>query len=94
MAERGAVMLRRTIAGVAHLGLVGLVGFVGPASALAASPSPGSGGDTRSSGEGAGLVGEPLLAIGLVVLIAVISVIATIAYVRLTTARTGDRRRP
>lgn len=79
---------------VALFGLVGLMGLVGPAFTLAASPSPGSGGDTRSSGTGAGLVGEPLLAIGLVVLIAVISVIASIAYVRLTTARTGDRRRP
>ena len=54
--------------------------------ALAASPSasPVTGGDPRSSGQGPGLVGDPLLAIGLVVLIGVVATGATLAYVRLT----------
>jgi len=59
-----------------------------PLGVLAASPSPTSvGGDTRSGGEGPGLVGDPLGAIALVVAIAVVSVIATMAYVRLTAGR-------
>ena len=57
-----------------------------PAAAWAATPVPtaGSVGDTRSAGEGPGLVGSPLLAIGLVVLIAVVAIAATLVYVRLT----------
>ena len=62
-----------------------------PASVLAASPSasPGAAGDTRSPGEGPGLVGQPVLAVALVVLIAVVTVVATLAYLRLTAQR-GD----
>jgi len=60
-----------------------------PAAALAASPAasilPGS--DTRSAGQGPGLVGDPLLAIGGVLGIALIAVLATLAYVRLTGSR-------
>ncbi len=64
-----------------------------PASVLAASPSPspGAAGDTRSPGEGPGLVGEPVLAVALVVLIAVVTVVATLAYLRLTAPGRGDR---
>lgn len=67
-------------------------GIAAPAVALAASPtaSPGPAGDTRSAGEGPGLVGAPLAAIGLVVVIAVLSVIATLVYVR-ATAGSGGR---
>jgi hypothetical protein len=55
--------------------------------ALAASPSSTpapAAGDPRSAGQGPGLVGDPLLAIGLVLLVAVASLILTLAYVRLT----------
>lgn len=56
--------------------------------ALAASPSPSAaGGDPRSSGQGPGLVGDPLMAIGLVVAIGLIAVVATLAYVRATGGR-------
>ena len=56
--------------------------------ALAASPSPEPiGGDPRSSGQGPGLVGDPLFAVLAVVIIGVVSVIATLAYVRLTARR-------
>ena len=56
-----------------------------------ASPTPGTGGgDTRSAGQGPGFVGQPLLAIGGVVLVALIAVGVTTAYVRLTAP--GDRR--
>jgi hypothetical protein len=61
------------------------------ATALAESPSPtqGSVGDPRSSGAGPGLVGDPLFAIGIVVLIALVSLAATLAYVRVTGGRRG-----
>jgi hypothetical protein len=50
----------------------------------AASPSPTSavGGDPRSSGEGPGLVGEPIVAIGLVIGIGLLATLITLAYVR------------
>lgn len=53
--------------------------------ALAASPSPpGQGGDPRSSGQGPGLVGDPLLAVVVVVGIGLGALLITLAYVRLT----------
>jgi hypothetical protein len=56
--------------------------------ALAASPSPEPiGGDPRSSGQGPGLVGDPLFALLAVVVIGVGSVVATLVYVRLTANR-------
>ena len=57
--------------------------------ALAASPSatPAVGGDPRSSGQGPGLVGEPLMAIGLVLAIGLGATVATLLYVRLTGGR-------
>jgi hypothetical protein len=59
------------------------------ATALAASPSPTTpaGGDPRSSGEGPGLVGDPLFALAAVVGIGLIAAVATLAYVRLTGGR-------
>jgi hypothetical protein len=55
---------------------------------LAASPSPASGaGDPRSSGQGPGLVGDPLVALFAVVAIGLVSVLATLAYIRLTARR-------
>jgi hypothetical protein len=61
--------------------------------AYAASPTPAQGGDPRSSGEGPGIVGEPGLAILIVVAIAVVAIVATTAYVRLTDRGEGQRRR-
>ncbi|MDH5242953.1 MAG: hypothetical protein OEX05_03380 [Chloroflexota bacterium] len=57
--------------------------------AAAASPVPTAavGGDPRSSGAGPGLVGEPLLAIGLVIALGVLATVATLAYVRFTGGR-------
>jgi hypothetical protein len=62
--------------------------------ALGAEPgaTPGTGGDPRSPGQGPGLVGDPLFAIGAVVLVAVTSIVLTLAYVRLTDTR-RDRQR-
>jgi hypothetical protein len=58
---------------------------------LAASPSPTAapGGDPRSSGQGPGLVGDPLLAVLLVVAIGVGALVLTLAYIRVTRARVG-----
>jgi hypothetical protein len=59
--------------------------------ALAASPTPSAaaGGDPRSSGQGPGLVGDPLLAILVVVAIGVASLLVTLAYVRATGGSRG-----
>ena len=58
------------------------------ASVLAASPSPGAGaGDPRSSGQGPGLVGDPVFAIVAVVAIGLGTVAVTLAWVRLTARR-------
>jgi hypothetical protein len=54
-----------------------------PAGSGAPAPS-GLAGDTRSSGEGPGLVGSPALAIGGVVVLGLLAVGATLLYVRLT----------
>lgn len=64
----------------------------GTAVALAASPEPSvrPGSDTRSSGGGPGLVGDPLFAVLLVVAIAILSVVASLGWIRLT----GGRREP
>ena len=61
----------------------------GAATALAASPDPTMrpGTDTRTSGAGPGLVGEPLLALLGVLGVAVVSLIASLAYVRFTRQR-------
>jgi hypothetical protein len=81
-------------AGVAWAGLGAIMSAVVPVT-LAASPSPASGGDPRSSGEGPGLVGEPVLALLAVAVIAVIAIIVTVVYVRLTDPRrrSSDSRR-
>ena len=54
--------------------------------ALAASPTPtaAAGGDPRSAGQGPGLVGDPLLAIVIVVGIGVVTLVATLLWVRAT----------
>ena len=58
---------------------------------LAASPTPSSPavGDPRSSGQGPGLVGDPLLAIAVVVAIALLSLVVTLVYVRATAGRSA-----
>ena len=57
-------------------------------SVFAASPTPAvEVGDPRSSGQGPGLVGDPGLAVLVVVAIGVGSVVATLLYVRLTADR-------
>ncbi len=76
--------IRAKVAGA--LAVLGPVGWwlLSAATAVAASPSPGSGGDPRSSGQGPGLVGDPLLAVGAVLAIGLGALLLTLAYVRLT----------
>ena len=83
--------MRRAIASAAAAILLVLLAV---SLALAAEPAatPGTGGDPRSPGQGPGLVGDPLFAIGAVVLVAVTSIVLTLGYVRMTDAR-ADRRR-
>ena len=82
--------MRHTLAtAIATFGLL----LTAASSVIAAEPaaSPGTGGDPRSPGQGPGLVGDPLFAIGAVVLVALTSVVLTLAYVRLTNARSSGR---
>jgi hypothetical protein len=71
------------------LGAAGAAGLLltSAVAVLAATPTPAAGGDPRSSGQGPGLVGDPLFAVLVVVLIAVGAIVATLAYVRLTGGR-------
>lgn len=73
-------------------GVVALVGMawwlIQASGALAASPTPApAAGDPRSSGQGPGLVGDPLFALLAVVTIGLLAVVATLVYVRLTANR-------
>jgi hypothetical protein len=81
--------VRRALATV--IATIGLL-LARAALAIAAEPgaSPGTGGDPRSPGQGPGLVGDPLFAIMAVLLVAITSVVLTLAYVRLTSARSKD----
>lgn len=80
-------------AGLAWAVVAALAAMVVPGAVWAATPSPtpGTGGDTRSVGEGPGLVGSPLMAVGIVVAIAVVSVAASLIYVRATARRASER---
>ena len=62
------------------------------AAALAASPTPSSaaGGDPRSSGQGPGLVGDPVLAIVIVAGIGIMALLATLLWVRVTGGPRGS----
>jgi hypothetical protein len=73
-----------TIASAAVSGGAWLAWLVAPPALLAASPTPAAAGDPRSSGEGPGLVGDPLMAILVVAAIGVLALAATLAYVRAT----------
>jgi len=66
--------------------IAGLIMLAVPGSAFAASPDPTAalGSDTRSSGQGPGLVGAPLAALFGVAGIAALAVIATLIFVRAT----------
>ena len=71
-------------------GVAAVVQLASAAAVLAASPSPtaaAAAGDPRSSGQGPGLVGDPLWALAIVVVIGVTALVATLAYVRTTRGR-------
>ena len=84
--------IRRGLAGAAAGAAVLLAAL--PAAVLAAPPDPSAEGvgDPRSSGQGPGLVGDPLLAILVVAAIATATLLATLAYVRLTGGPARDGR--
>ena len=79
--------MRRVLA-VVPVATVLLAWLALAAATFAASPTPApAAGDPRSSGQGPGLVGDPLFALLAVVGIGVLSVVATLVYVRLTAGR-------
>ena len=67
-----------------------LLGTVGVVAAATPVPTTVSGGDPRSAGEGPGLVGSPVVAIGAVIALGVLAAVATTVWVRLT----GGPRKP
>ena len=80
----------RRAARVAAVGAAVTAWLACAAAAVAASPTPDPiVGDPRSSGQGPGLVGDPVFALIAVVAIGVGSVLATLVYVRLTAGRGG-----
>jgi hypothetical protein len=83
-----AIALALGLAGVT-VGLAWALIGAATRTALAASPTPSAatGGDPRSSGQGPGLVGDPLLAIGLMLAIGLGAALLTTLYVRLTGGR-------
>ena len=68
---------------------VGTIWLTLASAALGASPAPTDmpGGDPRSSGQGPGLVGDPVFALGAVLIIGLGALILTLAYVRMTARR-------
>ena len=90
MSPRHRAFPRRLIVAGRSVALAGLALLSIAAIALAASPSasPDTAGDPRSSGQGPGLVGDPLFAVVAVILIATAAIVLTLAWIRLT-ARQG-----
>ncbi len=78
---------RHVRSGLTALVMAGSLVVVVVGTALAASPTPGAGGDPRSSGQGPGLVGDPAFAILAVLAIGVGTLAVTLAYIRLTGGR-------
>lgn len=77
---------RRVVAGA---GAAAVLALAGASVALAAAPTASpAGGDPRSPGAGPGLVGDPLVAIVVVVAIGLGALLATMAWIRVTADRT------
>jgi hypothetical protein len=85
------VLAATMVAGVALMAIGLLWAILGAVTgqALAASPSPSGGtvGDPRSSGQGPGLVGDPLFALVVVLAIGLGALVLTLGYIRLTNRR-------
>ena len=85
---RAGLVVRGTVIAIGG-GIVAIAWFALAAPGLAASPSPspGIGGDPRSSGQGPGLVGDPLVALLAVLAIGIGALVLTLAYIRFTGRR-------
>jgi hypothetical protein len=68
---------------------LGSIWLMFASTALGASPTPSGmpGGDPRSSGQGPGLVGDPISAVAAVLAIGLGALILTLVYVRMTARR-------
>lgn len=72
---------------IAVLAAAMTLAVVSAASVLGATPTPGPGGDPRSSGQGPGLVGDPAFAVLAVLAIGVATLVGTLVYIRATGGR-------
>jgi hypothetical protein len=78
-------MRRRLLRAAAAITAAAITAFILVSTTFAATPTPEAGaGDPRSSGEGPGLVGDPLFAIAGVLGVVVIAIVVSLAYIRLT----------
>ncbi len=89
---RRAVGVGHRVARAAAVVAIAVVMLLAPAVTLAATPAPTSAaiGDPRSSGQGPGLVGDPLAAILVVAAIAALALGMTLLYVRATGGRGSE----
>lgn len=84
-----ATAARLKSAGHRAVGAIGWLALAIPVLAASPSPTAAPGGDPRSSGQGPGLVGDPLLALLIVVGIGVAALVLTLAYIRVTRRRSS-----
>jgi hypothetical protein len=77
----------RSAVAAAFGALVAAIALATPVLAASPSPTGAVGGDPRSAGQGPGLVGDPVAAILVVVVIGLAAVGLTLLYVKLTGGR-------
>lgn len=69
------------------IGVAASIALALPVQAASPTPSTGLGGDPRSSGQGPGLVGDPVVALAVVLAIGLGALVLTLVYLRLTARR-------
>jgi len=84
----GLAAVRRVVAAGAVSWLLAWSLLVPFASAASPVPTPDAGGDTRSAGEGPGLVGAPVLAVGGVLALGILAAGITLVYIKATGGQT------
>ncbi len=87
MSSTAHVRAARQVLTATVLGMMGWLCLVGVAAAASPNPTGGTGGDPRSSGQGPGLVGDPLFALIVVLAIGLGALVLTLGYIRMTGRR-------
>lgn len=87
MSPAAPVRVARRVVTATALVMISWLLLVGVAMAASPSPTGGAGGDPRSSGQGPGLVGDPLFALVAVLAIGLGALVLTLGYIRMTGRR-------